>query len=511
MSVERTAEDPAAESKDSGRQLDLLEEIGGPQGVATSSIPALVFVAIYALGGNRISLAGICAIGAGLAIAALRLARGESLRFALAGFVGVAVAAFIADRTGRAEDFFLPGLLLNAAYGAVFLISILIRRPLLGAILAPALGEAASWRENPRQLARLLAGELGLGRRLRDPPRRPAAVLPGRLPGRPGHRQSGHGAADLRARGLALVRDPEAGRHRGPAGVRRRARPGQAPSLTWGLAAVPAPYGRRYCWCSGDAVRAEGESMLTQVADGVWVRQSEWVWTNSIVVRGEDGLILVDPGIDGSELNQLADDLDRLGIPVVAGFSTHPHWDHLLWHPRFGDVPRYATPAGANAAGEARERAQAMAAESASGIPLELIALVTPLPADGGPVPGEIIEHQAHAVGHAAILLADRGVLLAGDMLSDVLIPLFDPRQADQVGAYETALDRLGEAARHVDVVVPGHGAVAEGPEVAARLAADRAYIDALRRGEEPVDARLEAADWLSGPHRSNLEQARGR
>jgi glyoxylase-like metal-dependent hydrolase (beta-lactamase superfamily II) len=44
-------------------------------------------------------------------------------------------------------------------------------------------------------------------------------------------------------------------------------------------------------------------------------------------------------------------------------------------------------------------------------------------------VPGEIIEHQAHAVGHAAVLLADRGVLLAGDMLSDVLIPLFDSRQ----------------------------------------------------------------------------------
>jgi glyoxylase-like metal-dependent hydrolase (beta-lactamase superfamily II) len=125
-------------------------------------------------------------------------------------------------------------------------------------------------------------------------------------------------------------------------------------------------------------------------------------------------------------------------------------------------------------------------------------------------VPGEIIEHQAHAVGHAAILLADRGVLLAGDMLSDVLIPLLDPRQDDQVGAYESALDRLGEAAGDVDVVVPGHGAVAEGPEVAARLAADRAYIDALRRGEDPVDARLEQ-DWLSGPHQSNLAQARRR
>ncbi len=252
--------------------------------------------------------------------------------------------------------------------------------------------------------------------------------------------------------------------------------------------------------------------MLTEVADGVWVRQSAWVWTNSIVVCGEGGLILVDPGIVGSELNELADDLDRLGIPVLAGFSTHPHWDHLLWHARFGDVPRYATPAGAQAATQARGRAQAMAAESASGIPLELIGLVTPLPADGEPVPGEIVEHQAHAIGHAAVLLADRGVLLAGDMLSDVLIPLLDHRRPDQVGAYTTALDRLGEAARHVDVLVPGHGAVAEGPEIAARLAADHAYLDALRRGEEPVDGRLgPEADWLSGPHQSNLEQARRR
>jgi len=248
--------------------------------------------------------------------------------------------------------------------------------------------------------------------------------------------------------------------------------------------------------------------MLIQVGDGVWVRQSEWVWSNAIVVRGGDGLILVDPGIDGADLDQLADDVEALGIPVVAGFSTHCHWDHLLWHSRFGDVPRYATDENARAAREARERAQAMAAESASGIPVELVALLAPLPADGGPVPGEIVEHRAHAVGHAALLLADRGALIAGDMLSDVLIPLFDPRQTGQLGAYEAALDRLGEALRHVDVVVPGHGAVATGPEVEARLAADRAYLDALLRGDEPVDARLDQ-DWLSVIHQSNLEQAR--
>src|SRR3954469_21040365 len=135
--------------------------------------------------------------------------------------------------------------------------------------------------------------------------------------------------------------------------------------------------------------------MLNQVADGVWVRQSEWVWSNAVVVRADDALILVDPGIDGSDLDELADDVDQLGVPVAAGFSTHPHWDHLLWHSRLGDVPRYATQPTAQLAGQARERAQAMATESASDVPLDLVARVTgPLPADGGPLPGEIIEHQ---------------------------------------------------------------------------------------------------------------------
>jgi glyoxylase-like metal-dependent hydrolase (beta-lactamase superfamily II) len=159
-------------------------------------------------------------------------------------------------------------------------------------------------------------------------------------------------------------------------------------------------------------------------------------------------------------------------------------------------------------AAEARERARSMAAQSASGIPLELIGLLTPLPADGHPLPGELIAHEAHAVGHAALLLADRGVLIAGDMLSDVLIPLLDPRRPDQLAAYETALDRLADAARHADVLIPGHGAVAHGPELAARLTADRAYLDALRRAEDPPDPRL-AQDWLAGPHRSNLDRAR--
>jgi hypothetical protein len=68
---------------------------------------------------------------------------------------------------------------------------------------------------------------------------------------------------------------------------------------------------------------------------------------------------------------------------------------------------------------------------------------------------------------------------------------MLDPRRPNQLSAYESALDRLGDAARHVDVVIPGHGSVAKGSEVPARLATDRAYIAALQRGEEPVDARF--------------------
>ena len=76
------------------------------------------------------------------------------MRFAAAGFAGVALAAFVADRTGRAEDFFLPGLLLNAAYGGAYLISIIVRWPLLGLILGPLTGEGLRWRDDPDRVRR---------------------------------------------------------------------------------------------------------------------------------------------------------------------------------------------------------------------------------------------------------------------------------------------------------------------------------------------------------------------
>jgi glyoxylase-like metal-dependent hydrolase (beta-lactamase superfamily II) len=201
--------------------------------------------------------------------------------------------------------------------------------------------------------------------------------------------------------------------------------------------------------------------MLRQVAEGVLIHASEFLQTNTVVVQGRAGVLLIDPGVRGEEMLCLANDLSDLGQPVVAGFSTHPHWDHLLWHASLGAAPRYGT---ARCAATVRDRlsdvrAKARVAELippdiVEQVPLDLLGLITGLPAETERIPWDgpqvrIIEHQAHARGHAALLIEERGVLIAGDMLSDVLIPLLDLNDtADPIEDYLAALRLLEGAAR---------------------------------------------------------------
>lgn len=138
--------------EEDAEQKDLLSELGGPQGIADSSIPGLAFVIVYTIFGNDIQLSSIVAVALGAVIAGIRLIRGEQLRFAFSGFIGVAIAAFIASRSGKAEDFFLPGLLFNAGYALVYLVSILIRWPLIGVLVGPLIGEGMTWRQDPAKV-----------------------------------------------------------------------------------------------------------------------------------------------------------------------------------------------------------------------------------------------------------------------------------------------------------------------------------------------------------------------
>ena len=260
--------------------------------------------------------------------------------------------------------------------------------------------------------------------------------------------------------------------------------------------------------------------MLRQVAEGVLTHQSEFMQSNTVVVQGRAGVLLIDPGVYGDEMDCLASDLSDSGQTVVAGFSTHPHWDHLLWHAGLGVAPRFGT---ARCAATARDRlsggvdAVAKAAGIPEQVPLDLLGLITGLPAEAARIPWDgpqvrILEHQAHAPGHAALLIEERGVLVAGDMLSDVLIPMLDLNAADPVEDYLAALRLLEGVAGDVDVLVPGHGSIGGADQVHTRIDQDRAYVHALRDADVLSDPRIgpsakDGWDWVAGVHERQLQR----
>lgn len=263
--------------------------------------------------------------------------------------------------------------------------------------------------------------------------------------------------------------------------------------------------------------------MLTQVAEGVLVHRSALLRNNAVVVVGPTGALLVDPGLTHDELVCLADDLRARDLPVVAGFATHPDWDHALWHPAFGDVPRYGTARCAAVLADLRdgdgadwrERVRgALPPEIVDDVPLGLFGLVTALPAGATAVPWDgprvrVVEHPAHSPGHAALLVEGSGVLVAGDMLSDVFVPMLDDPggDGDPVEDYLAGLRALEQVTDAVRVVVPGHGSVGVGDQVRARTDLDRAYVRALRDGTDPDDPRISGPtvepgwEWVADIH----------
>jgi glyoxylase-like metal-dependent hydrolase (beta-lactamase superfamily II) len=155
--------------------------------------------------------------------------------------------------------------------------------------------------------------------------------------------------------------------------------------------------------------------------------------------------------------------------------------------------------------------------EIAEQVPLDLLGLITGLPAETTQIPWEgprvrIVEHQAHARGHAALLIEEHRVLVAGDMLSDVLIPMLDLSATDPIEDYLAALRLLEGMAAGVDVLIPGHGSVGGADQLRVRIERDRAYVHALRDGGVPDDARIgpsvkQGWEWVSDVHAGQLQR----
>ncbi|QDQ99225.1 DUF3159 domain-containing protein [Tomitella fengzijianii] len=118
--------------------------MGGIGGLVYSTLPILVFVPVNALWSLQPAL--YAALGVAAAILLWRLVRGEKIQPAVSGFIGVGICAYIAHRTGTAKGYFLFGIYTSLVYGGVFLLSVLVRWPLVGVIWNGLNGISSRWR-----------------------------------------------------------------------------------------------------------------------------------------------------------------------------------------------------------------------------------------------------------------------------------------------------------------------------------------------------------------------------
>lgn len=128
----------------------ILAAFGGVKGLFDSGIPSLIFLVIFNTTHNLASAAQ-WALGFSAVIALYRLIKRESLQNALSGVFGVAICYWFSRSTGKAEDFYLPGLITNLVYAIAYSLSIIAGWPIVGVVLGPIVGENFRWRQFPER------------------------------------------------------------------------------------------------------------------------------------------------------------------------------------------------------------------------------------------------------------------------------------------------------------------------------------------------------------------------
>jgi len=140
-------ENMVSEIKDDSELL--AAALGGWAGFIDSGLPFAVFTVAYLVTDRDLETTLYASVGSAGILAILRLVRRQSLQQVFSGLIGIAIAAFLASRTGNADNFFLPGIITNAAYASVCLISIAIHKPLLGYVIEAMRGRDMSWVKDP--------------------------------------------------------------------------------------------------------------------------------------------------------------------------------------------------------------------------------------------------------------------------------------------------------------------------------------------------------------------------
>jgi hypothetical protein len=143
--------------RSSNGNIDVLKSAGGVQGIAESILPGLVFLVAFTLT-RELPAALISALATAAVFTVARLIQRKPLTQALAGVVGVGLSAWLANSTGKAEDFYVLGFLTNIGYIVAMSISIAVRWPVAGLLFGFIRNEGLEWRKNP---ARLKAYRIG--------------------------------------------------------------------------------------------------------------------------------------------------------------------------------------------------------------------------------------------------------------------------------------------------------------------------------------------------------------
>jgi hypothetical protein len=145
-----TAEHPKTEAfaDCAPRAPTLLEQLGGVGGLVSSAVPAVVFVVVNPLAGLQPAI--WASLGAAVAVGVWRRLRREPLQPALSGILGVALCAFIAYHTGQARGFFLYGIWYSLLAGVMMVLSVVVRRPLVGVLWSVLNGSGFGWRTDRR-------------------------------------------------------------------------------------------------------------------------------------------------------------------------------------------------------------------------------------------------------------------------------------------------------------------------------------------------------------------------
>jgi len=131
-----------------GEQELLNKAIGGWRGLIDSALPSMLFILIFVFQQN-LNNALIAALILGGILLLIRLIERKPLTQVLSGFVGLSISVLITWRTKDASNFFLTGIITNAVYGFALLVSVLIRKPLIGYLVGSLVGDTSGWLKHP--------------------------------------------------------------------------------------------------------------------------------------------------------------------------------------------------------------------------------------------------------------------------------------------------------------------------------------------------------------------------